>query len=104
MAVKSDDHRVTVRDKTVEIIRGKTAEVKVVLDAVISPEIKRGLVAEFFSDPELRNKVAERIDAQINWLWGWGSPHPGVPENFSVRWTGWLKAPVPAVPVDRGAR
>jgi len=95
VTVKSDDPRVRVRDQSVEIIRGQTAEVKVVLVAVIRPEIKHGLLAEFFSDPEFKNKVAERIDAQIDWLWGWGSPHPGVPDDFSVRWTGWLKAPVP---------
>ncbi|MEM3523947.1 MAG: glycoside hydrolase family 3 C-terminal domain-containing protein, partial [Thermoproteota archaeon] len=38
--------------------------------------------------------VLTRVDEQVSFNWGTGSPGPGVPEdNFSVRWTGRLVAP-----------
>ncbi len=36
------------------------------------------------------------MDAKVDWLWGGDAPDPEVPrDNFSARWTGWLKAPRP---------
>lgn len=37
----------------------------------------------------------QRIDASPNHDWGWLAPDPTVPkDSFSVRWTGWMQAPV----------
>jgi hypothetical protein len=34
------------------------------------------------------------VDPQVNWLWGWGAPDDFLkPDDFSIRWKGWLKAP-----------
>ena len=54
-----------------------------------------GLKAEYFNNINLEGKPAvTKIDKQINFDWGGGSPFPNFPEdNFSVRWTGKLKAP-----------
>lgn len=88
VSVSSDDHSAAVKDKTVEILRGKTAVVTVVL-------VNRGLVAEYFNGRDFKDKVKQRIDPQINFHWGEKSPDQDVrSDNFSVRWTGWLKAPV----------
>ncbi|MBO3842542.1 MAG: glycoside hydrolase family 3 C-terminal domain-containing protein [Candidatus Brockarchaeota archaeon] len=54
-----------------------------------------GLKGEYFSNRELKGKpVLTRVDAQVSFNWGAGSPGPGIPEDdFSVRWTGRLVAP-----------
>jgi len=53
-----------------------------------------GLKAELFADMELRRCVKVRYDAQVDWDWGVGAPDPLLPvDHFSIRWTGWLKAP-----------
>ena len=53
----------------------------------------KGLVADFFSDNNLTNLVAARIDATVNFVWGTGSPGTGIPaEGFSTRWTGQVQA------------
>ncbi|MEM4169199.1 MAG: glycoside hydrolase family 3 N-terminal domain-containing protein, partial [Thermoproteota archaeon] len=51
-----------------------------------------GLKAEYFSNRELKGEpVLTRVDEQVSFNWGTGSPGPGIPEdNFSVRWTGRL--------------
>jgi WD40 repeat protein len=75
-----------------------------------APEGPNGLRAELFADPYLRRCVKVRYDAQVNFDWGEGSPDPLVPGDFfSVRWTGWLKAPKPGrytlrLEADDGAR
>src|SRR5262249_1996671 len=47
-----------------------------------------------FADMELRHCVKVRYDPQIDFDWGEGSPDPLLPKDFfSIRWTGWLKAP-----------
>jgi hypothetical protein len=54
----------------------------------------RGLHAEFFSDVELKTRVAERIDPDVSYVYSDGSPATGVePDFWSARWTGFLKAP-----------
>jgi beta-glucosidase len=60
------------------------------------PNNERGLKAEFFANKNLVSpSVLTRIDKDINFDWGTGSPAPGVPpDDFSARWTGKL---VPAV-------
>jgi len=54
-----------------------------------------GLKAEYFNNQELRGPAATvRTDAQINFNWGRYNPTPQLTgNNFSVRWTGKLKAP-----------
>jgi hypothetical protein len=69
-------------------------------------------VAELFADGNLtpEKKVKGRIDYQVDYNWGFGSPDPAVPaDNFSVRWQGYLHAPRPGhytlvVHPDDGAR
>jgi beta-glucosidase len=55
-----------------------------------------GLTAEFFNNIHLLGSaVATRVDPSIDFEWNNVSPAPNVPaENFSVRWTGVLIAPV----------
>ena len=54
-----------------------------------------GLKAEYFNNRELRGPAATvRTDARIDFNWGRYKPTPELSENnFSVRWTGKLKAP-----------
>jgi len=54
-----------------------------------------GLRAEYFNNHDLKGEPAlVRTDSQVNFDWGAMSAAPGIPEdNFSVRWTGKLKAP-----------
>jgi hypothetical protein len=47
-----------------------------------------GLKAEFFDYTDLTGKVAERIDATVDFDWGLGEPVPGVGDTFSARWSG----------------
>jgi hypothetical protein len=53
-----------------------------------------GLFGEYFSDDpnstrKLTNLRATRIDHQVTFDWGSGTPHPALPaNNFSVCWTG----------------
>jgi WD40 repeat protein len=74
------------------------------------PRGPHGLRTELFADVDLRQMVKVRYDAQINWVWGTAAPDPLLPSDlFSVRWTGWLKAPRPGrytlgLSADDGAR
>jgi len=54
-----------------------------------------GLTGEYYDNMSLSGKpVLTRVDAQVNFYWGMGSPDPALPsDNFSVRWTGRLVAP-----------
>ena len=55
-----------------------------------------GLNAEVFAGEDFKARIDQRIDANINWNWGEGPPAPNAPsDHFSIRWTGWLKAPRP---------
>jgi beta-glucosidase len=60
------------------------------------PNGEHGLKAEFFANKNLEGPpVLTRIDPEVNFDWGTGSPGPEVPvDEFSARWTGKL---VPAV-------
>jgi hypothetical protein len=55
-----------------------------------------GLTAQYFSDQNLHNLVLTRTDATINFDWGATQPPTaGLSHNhFSVRWSGYLVAPV----------
>jgi hypothetical protein len=52
-----------------------------------------GLAAEYF-DGDFRNRVLARTDPQVDFQWHDTRP-AGVPERFTVRWKGFLKAPKP---------
>lgn len=53
------------------------------------------LMASYFNNFNATPPPAlERFDANIDFDWGWGSPDTSVNNNFSARWTGYLRAPV----------
>lgn len=51
-----------------------------------------GLLGEYFDNKDLQGEaILKRVDKQINFDWGGGSPGEGIkPDRFSVRWTGKL--------------
>lgn len=52
-----------------------------------------GLAADYYSDPALANLASTRIDPQVNFNWGDGSPMASLPaDGFSVRWNGKFQA------------
>jgi photosystem II stability/assembly factor-like uncharacterized protein len=60
-----------------------------------------GLYGEYYNDPPKEHLLSlprfSRIDRGISFDWGVGSPAQGIgTDDFSVRWTGWLKAPATA--------
>jgi beta-glucosidase-like glycosyl hydrolase len=51
-----------------------------------------GLTAEYYNGTNFDEKAVERIDRNVIFNWGAGSPAEGVgKDNFSVRWTGRIK-------------
>ncbi|MDA0831983.1 MAG: PA14 domain-containing protein [Planctomycetota bacterium] len=53
-----------------------------------------GLIAEYYSDASIGKLVTRQLDPNIDWVWDYGPPLPDIPKDgFSVRWTGWIKAP-----------
>lgn len=57
------------------------------------PENGNGVVAEYFDNLDLTASKLKRIDTQVNFSWGSGSPSSLVgPDTFSVRWTGAVQA------------
>ncbi|MBN2514189.1 MAG: glycoside hydrolase family 3 C-terminal domain-containing protein [Sedimentisphaerales bacterium] len=56
---------------------------------------KTGMTGEYFANMGLEGKpVAERIDSEVNFNFGTGSPAPGMPEDqFSIRWKGKIIPP-----------
>lgn len=80
------------------------------IDKVLNPYLP-GLKGEYFRSGLFKadEKQKERIDANIKFQWGSEAPMAGVPNNFHVRWTGFLKVPQKgtytlSVTVDDGAR
>jgi beta-glucosidase len=57
---------------------------------------EQGLKAEYFNNMDLSGQpVLVRIDRQVHFDWGGGSPDPAVrTEQFSARWTGKIVPPV----------
>ncbi len=57
-------------------------------------QAQQGLKAEYFNGTDFDEKIAERIDANIDFYWNHTAPFPGMNPNVcSVRWTGRLKSP-----------
>lgn len=67
---------------------------------IIGNDVRRdagtGLYAEYFNNMTLAGApVLARVDSQVNFDWGLGSPGASVPvDGFSARWTGEIEAPV----------
>jgi len=61
----------------------------------VAPGSSHGLYAEYFRNRDLSGRpFATRVDPQVNFDWGDGAPMTGMAaDNFSVRWTGRLRAP-----------
>lgn len=55
------------------------------------PSEGTGLLATYFSGKNFEVQKGQRIDAQINFNWNYGQAPLGVGDNFSVRWTGYIK-------------
>jgi beta-glucosidase len=70
--------------------------VPVPASALRGPNGERGLNVEFFTNKNLEGApVFTRVDEEVNFDWGSGSPAPAVPaDGFSARWTGKLLPPV----------
>ena len=55
-----------------------------------------GLAVEMYAGRDFQTLKATRTDLWVDWDWGEGTPAPSVPrDDFSVRWTGWLKGDEP---------
>ena len=54
-----------------------------------------GLYGEYFDNKDLTARKLTRNDATVNFDWSTGSPDPAIGgDTFSVRWTGWVQAPL----------
>jgi glucose/arabinose dehydrogenase len=59
------------------------------------PPTGTGLSATYYDNLDLTAATVSRIDPNINFDWGTGSPAPGIADStFSVRWTGQIEATV----------
>lgn len=59
-----------------------------------SEKLGEGLKGEYFDNEMWIGNGKDRIDQKIDFLWKGGAPIDGVnPYNFSIRWTGFIKAP-----------
>jgi ELWxxDGT repeat protein len=65
--------------------------------ATLTVVVAHGLLGTYFGDPTLGAARLQRIDPQVDFNWGTGSPAANLPaDNFSVRWTGEVEAPATA--------
>jgi hypothetical protein len=63
---------------------------------VSETDLAPGLLTELFQGTHFNRRLHTRIDPQVNWDWGSTAPTPRLPASFfSIRWTGFLKAPRP---------
>ena len=54
----------------------------------------RGLHGEYFEGKKYETRLMERIDPEVDFQWGNGTPGEQVQlDAFSARWTGWIRAP-----------
>ncbi|RYD39824.1 MAG: hypothetical protein EOP85_15285, partial [Verrucomicrobiaceae bacterium] len=57
-----------------------------------SPTAIHGLQATYFNNRDLTEPRQTRIDPQLSFNWGTGSPDPLIePDTFSARWTGFIQ-------------
>ncbi len=51
-----------------------------------------GLQGDYYNNTDFTSFVLSRVDANVDFTWGSGSPDPNVdPDSFSVRWTGFVE-------------
>jgi len=51
-----------------------------------------GLLGEYFDAIDFTQRKVSRTDPQVDFVWGAGSPAPGISaDTFSIRWTGWVQ-------------
>jgi len=65
----------------------------------VNPASANGLIGKYYKDPgtgaHFATLAVTRADATVNFTWGTAAPAAGVTaDNFSVRWTGRVQAPV----------
>ena len=68
----------------------------------VSAAPANGLTARYYRDPgtgaHFGTLLLTQVTPTVNFMWGTGAPAAGVPaDNFSVRWTGRVRAPVSGV-------
>jgi hypothetical protein len=85
--------RLTVSDGAVTVSDDVTITVNP------APANPNGLTAKYYKDPgngtHFATLVLTRVDPTVNFTWGTAAPAAGVTaDNFSVRWTGRVQAPV----------
>ena len=53
-----------------------------------------GLWAEYYADVAMTALATARVDATVNFAWGWNAPVAGVPSGaYAVRWRGAVRSP-----------
>jgi hypothetical protein len=75
------------------------AQVAIPQSQLYPPVVVTGLTGQYFTDPgngtHFGTLAVARTDATVNFTWGAAAPATGVGvNNFSVRWTGLVEAPV----------
>lgn len=89
------DRGLPAQDLTVDRLRSKAALEKRV-SGMSQARVRPGLDMAMFDGADFQQFRARRVDTQVCANYGFGSPDPSVPgDNFSVRWTGWIKPPAP---------
>ena len=79
-------------DETRKAALAKLTELPAISQARLVPALDMAM----FDGGDFQQFRARRVDAQICHHFGHGSPHPSVPgDYFSIRWTGWIKPPLP---------
>jgi hypothetical protein len=88
----------TWREQGITLLQGlsRTAAEDKLAQELGRADLKPGLVAVLFEGRDLKRKQKVRIDRQLDFDWGRGKPDAALPaDRFSIRWTGFLRAPVP---------
>jgi hypothetical protein len=68
------------------------------LDVYCSVVAHGGLRGLLYTNDLFGGKFVQRVDPQVSFDWGYGTPDPGIPtDRFSVRWDGKLVAPTSGI-------
>jgi len=88
VALKAGKNQIGFRNE-----EGDNGEVAFDYAAVRDAEMGlRGLIGTYFDDKDLKNEKLKRLDPEIAFNWGEGSPDPLIePDTFSVRWEGFIE-------------
>lgn len=99
-----------IYDVRLEVIGGEGLVVEQKNGAVYVGDAIDGLIAEIYDTIDLSGPALTRIDPNVDFQWGSGSPDPSIGANtFSVRWTGQIDIPSDdtwtfTLRIDDGAR